>query len=273
MFDRYFIDDAGTIIDRTIPWSNPFTATGAWDCKTYLYVSSFFPFNHKFFEIETANDQAGTLTIDIWYNNAWVSVADIIDYTKGTNTLEVSGNINFTVDKDEGWDQEDDSSDITELADTKVYSVYWMRFGYDASSDSALVINYIGNRFCDDNALFSQYPLFNNSSIMTRFKAGKADWTTQEVSASDAIITDLKSRNMILSKDQILDSKRYEIPCVHKTAEIIFAGLGISYAEDRADARKYYTESMNSGDWGIDQNLNGNYDRSEKTPAMMRVGR
>ena len=274
MFDRYFYDNAGTIVDRTIPWSNPYTATGAWDAKTYIYVSSYFPFNHKFIDIDAANDQAGTLSIEVWYNSAWTAVADIVDYTAGsTYSLENSGNIFFTQDEDKGWDEKDDSSDITELADTKVYNAYWMRIGYGASSASALEINYVGHRFCDDNALHSFYPQFNNSSMLTRFKAGKTNWTEQEISASDAIISDLRSRNLILSKDQILDSKRYELPCVHKTAEIIFAGMGRSFDDDRIVARKQYDESMNTGGFAIDQNADGNYDRVEKTANCKRMTR
>lgn len=264
MFERFFWNDDSTLTDQTIEWSNPFTATALWDAKSYLYVSSFLPFNHKYFDISAANDQAGTLTVEIWYNNEWTSVVDIIDYTHdGTRSLGQSGNIFFTLDEDKGWDQEDDSSDITELSTTKVYNVYWMRFGYNASTDSALTINYIGHKFCDDTELYTNYPMLNNDAIKTQFKAGKTDWIDQEISASRAIISDLRSRNIICSKDQILDSRRYQTACMHKTAEIIFSGLGDSYVDDKNEARKDYRTVMNEGNFLVDSNKNGRLDRSE----------
>jgi hypothetical protein len=242
--------------------------------KSYLYISSFFPFNHKYFDISTGNDQNGTLTVETWHNDAWVSAADIIDYTNnGNRSLEQSGNIVFTVDEDEGWSSESDSSDIAELSTTKVYGAYWMRFGFDASSDSAASINYIGHRFADGNGLYSLYPMLDNSSLLARFQTGKTDWNSQLINASVYIIADLKSRNLILSKDQILDIKRFEYPCIHKAAEMIFMGLGISYKENEIAANKAYHDIMNTDDFGIDLNGNSRLDRAEKRTVIRRMRR
>jgi len=99
MLERFFWDDDGTLKDQTKEWSNPHADSAIWDGKSRLYMSSFLPFNTKYFDITVANDQGGTLDIDIWYNDGWVSVVDNIDYT---NLLTESGNILFTVDENKG---------------------------------------------------------------------------------------------------------------------------------------------------------------------------
>jgi hypothetical protein len=274
MFERFYYDDDSTLVDRTIAWQNPYTATGAYDCKSYLYMSSYLPFNHRYFDIATANNKTGTLSVDVWYNSAWTAVVDIVDYTHdGTQSFGQSGNIVFTIDKDKGWSTEDDSSDITELATTKVYGMYWIRFGFDSATDSACVINYIGNKFCTDTDLYVYYPLFNNSSIKTSFKSGKTTWIDQEISASNYIISDLKSRHLMISKNQILNTERFLVPCIHKTAEIIFAGMGQSYLDQKNQAAKSYYDSMNQDNFGLDFNQDGKMSRSENQVILRRMTR
>jgi len=270
MFERFFYNDDSTLVDRTIEWSNPYTATGAWDCKSYLYISSILPFNHRYFDIATANDQAGTLSVDIWYNNAWTPAVDIVDYT---SDLSSSGSIYFTPNELKGWDTEDDSSDITELSTTKVYSAYWMRFGFDASADSACVINYIGYKFCDDNDLYSFYPIFNNANLRAQFKTGKTSWSEQAISASNIIISDLIKRNFMQSKNQVLDSRLFRILGVHKTAELIFSGLGGGFKDERIEARKEYDLYFNANNLGIDINKDGDFSVSEAITDYTRLSR
>jgi len=264
MFERFFVNDDGTLLDRTIEWSNPYTSTGAWDCKSYLYVSSYLPFDHKYIDITTANDQAGTLTVEIWYNSQWVDAVDILDDTKSSGkSFAKSGIISFHPDKLKGWDIEDDTDNITELSTKSIYNVYWMRFGIGASSDSACVINHIGHKFCDDYELYAYYPMLNNSAIKTQFKAGKTDWVDQQISASKNIINDLINRNVIKSKDQIFNSKNLVAPCVHKTAELIFAGMGSAFRDDKAEAKRSYDESMIGSVFNVDVTQDGTQDRIE----------
>jgi hypothetical protein len=273
MFERFFVDDDGTLIDRTVEWSNPYSKPASWDCKSYLYISSFLPFNHKYIDIATANDQAGTLSIDIWYNSEWTSVADIVDETLSSGkSLVNSGNIYFYPDSVKGWSLEEDASDITEI-NKKIYNVFWMRLGFDASLDSACIINHIGHKFCDDNALFSMFPLFNNDSLKTRFKTGKTNWVEQEVTASQIIVNDLAMRGIIASKDQVVDVKRFELACVFKTAELIFSSLGQSYVEERNEARKSYSELMSRGSFNVDLSKDGKQDRLEKYADYTMLGR
>ena len=274
MFERFFWDNDGTLTDGTISWSNPHNLSSVWDAKSYLYVSSFLPFNHKYFDIKTANDKNGTLTIEVYYNDTWVSVADIIDYTSnGTRSFSQSGNILFIPDEDYGWKLVGDSSEVTELATTKIYDAFWMRFGFNAAEASALDINYIGHKFCDDTLLYTYYPILNNSGLLTRFSAGKTNWISQEINASNIIIADLRRRGFVSTGDQVLDLKRYEVPCVHKTAELIFSALGSAYSENMADARKYYESIMNSDQFGVDKNQDGFLSRLEKRSSIKLLDR
>ena len=277
MFERFYYDDDGTLVDRTIEWSNPYTTTGAYGCEGYLYVSSYLPFNHKYFDITTANDKTGTLTVDIWHDSSWVAAADIIDYTfDGTQAFGQSGSIFFTPTNTSGWMSEDDSSNIAAISTTKVYGAYWMRFGFDSATESACVINYIGSKFCSDSDLYIFYPQFYNTTMLTMFKGAetaKTTWTAQEISASNYIVSDLKGRYIINSKNQIFDTDRFKIACVHKTAEYIFGGMGNSYVEQKVEAKKAYEDAMNGDFFGVDTNADGHMDRSEKTIVMRRMTR
>ncbi len=270
MFERFFWDDDGTLKDQTIEWSNPHADSAIWDGKSRLYMSSFLPFNTKYFDITVANDQGGTLDIDIWYNDGWVSVVDAIDYTE---LLTKSGNIVFTVDENKGWMIEDKSSDVEGLTTTNIYDSYWLRLTLNAAADSALSINYIGQKFAEDSDLTLKYPMLQNTALMTAFKAGKTDWKDQLVLASEFIVSDLKSRNLIISKDQLLNVARFKDACCHKASEIIFHGLGEKWFDHATKAQARYSEDMNMDNFGIDLNGDGEPSRAEQAVRIRRLHR
>jgi hypothetical protein len=270
MFERFYWDNDGTLTDQTIEWSNPYSNAAVFDGKSYLYISSYLPFNHRYFDISVANDQGGTLSIEHWYNDEWNTTVDNLDYTE---KLTKSGNILFTIDEDNGWDAEDDSSDITELSTTKVYNAYWMRLTLAASVASSLSINYIGYKFAEDSDLLLKYPMLRNTALKTAFATGKEDWHDQLILASDFIISDLKSRNLMISKNQLLTLDRFTNACVYKTAEIIFTGLGEKWIDLATRANNLYNEDMNLDNFGIDQNQDGVMDRVEKTVLNQRMTR
>ena len=270
MFERFFWDDDGTLTDQTIEWSNPHGDAAVWDGKSYLYISSYLPFNHRYIDISVANDKGGTLDVQHWYSDEWNSVVDTVDYSA---KLTKSGNVLFTIDDDNGWDTEDDSSDITELATTKVYNAYWSRITLATALDSALSINYIGYKFAEDSDLLLKYPSLKNSKLKTAFETGKTDWKDQLILASEFIVSDLKSRNLLISKNQILTLDRFTNACVHKTAEIIFNGLGEKWIDFAARAYTLYNDDMNLDNYGIDLNADGNMDRVEKTVLNQRMTR
>lgn len=270
MFERFFWDDDGTLTDQTKEWSDPHSNTALWDGKSYLYISSYLPFNHKYFDIDVANDQDGTLAIEIWYNGDWRAVSDIIDFS---DKLTASGNIVFTIDDTYGWTNESDSSDIDELSTTKVYDAYWARITLACATDSALKLNYIGYKFAEDSDLLIKYPMLRNQSLKTAFETGKTDWKDQLIIASQFIISDLKSRNLVFSKDQLLDIHRFKDACCYKAAEMIFGGLGEKWFDYVIKAQERYKEDMNMDNYGIDQNADSVLSRSESTVRIRRLSR
>ena len=174
------------------------------------------------------------------------------------------GNILFTIDEDNGWDVECDSSDIPELSTTKVYNAYWMRLSLQTLSASALSIKYIGHKFAEESEMILKYPMLKNQSLKQAFEAGKIDWNDQLFDASKFIIKDLKSRKLMISKNQLLSLERYKDACCHKAAEIIFSALGEKWVDMSMSAAKDYSTDMNLEDYGLDQNGDGQMSRVEK---------
>ena len=261
MFERFFWDNNGTLEDKTIEWTNPNSKTAPYDGQGYIYISSYLPFNHRYFDIDIVNDQGGTLKIDHWWSSEWKTVVDNLDYSE---LMTKSGNILFTIDKDNGWDAECESSDIPELANTNVYDAYWMRVSLQTPAPSALTINYIGYKFAEESDLFFKYPMLNNARLKSAFASGKTDWNDQLFDASQYIVKDLKSRKIVISKNQVLTLDRYRDACVHKAAEIIFNGLDEKWVNYIDMARDSYSKDMNLEDYGVDQTGNGQMDRIEK---------
>lgn len=261
MFNRLLLKENAIINDVSMGLSDLWGEPTDWNGMGYLYISSFLPFNHKYFEIYNPNDQAATVAIETYVNGQWVAVDDIID---GTNGFIRSGNIIFTP-AETAWELVGDSSDIAELSTTKIYNSYWLRIAIGAASDSALRLSYVGQKFCNDNDLFGKYPLVDSRRLMDAFKKGKQSWSDQCLLASERIAKDLKAKNVILSADQIIDLKTYEEPAVHKTAEIIFHGLGNSYLVNKEAAKKEYYATLNLNKFGVDLNKDGMQSRREST--------
>jgi hypothetical protein len=243
----------------------------AYESGQYLYIGSEAPFNHLFFDVNVANDVAATASVEIWFGNSWNAAVDVIDTTKNASgvSLAQDGYIVFTPDWQKGWDIEAKSSDVTGLSTTNVYNMYWARIAWSQTLKVTTSLDYIGQKFSDDNALFSQYPDLNNSRLMLSFKALKTSWEEQEYMAAEAIVRELKSRMIIKSKFNILDYNALQWASIHKTAQIIYAGSGANRKEDAAAAGKAYSEAMNAKLYSVDTNNNATLDPTEKTMSTI----
>ena len=86
MFERFYWDNDGTLPDQTIEWSYPYGDHAVYDGKSRLYMSSYLPFNNRYFDLALINDQPdASLSIDVWYSDEWVPAVDILDYTNNMN--------------------------------------------------------------------------------------------------------------------------------------------------------------------------------------------
>ncbi len=267
---RILFNDNGVLSDASIALNDfrsgslalPFVAA-----EDALYVGAEMPFNHLYFDVSAANAAPSSVAIDTWTGTQWQPAVDILDFTASSGaSLSLPGPIVFRPDEDnQGWLLEEDSEDVSGLAGTRIRLMYWLRIKWSADLDAGTVISHIGYRFNDDQDLFSFYPDLNNSDFLESFKAGKTDWKEQEFQAAQSIIMDLKKRNIIWFPGQILDFQLFKEPAIHKTAAIIFAGLGGSQADEALKAEKRYDTAKNLERYNLDLNADGTLQRAEKT--------
>ncbi len=275
-FQRVLFSDNGTLTDLSYQLSDyrsgsaviPYVAG-----EDYLYIGSLLPFGHKYIELATVNDQASTISVDIWWANDWVSAVDLMDLTvSGDNSLGASGYVIFSANRLKGWDKELDSEDVTGLSGTAIHGMYWVRLSWSDDLKATTAIKYIGHKFAADNALYTFYPDLNSASLKTAFASGKTTWDEQHFAAANCIISDLKRRNLIVSGDQIIDFQEFEEAALHKAADIIYSGLN-GKAEFALAARKRYREAMEKDRFGIDQSGDGKVDKSERTTRYSEASR
>lgn len=265
---RVIFSDNGTLKDISLE-VNDYTSSAYTlplvASEDYIYIGSDLPFNSRYIDITTANDQASSVSVAIWWGNEWVNAVDVIDRTASSGITLVSSNVlQFTPNKLKGWDRESDSEDVTGLTGSYIYDFYWVRLAFSDDLKLTTAINYIGWKFSKDSDLYRFYPDFNNATLKTSFAAGKTDWDDQSFAAAEYIISDLKDMNIIFSPNQILDWESFQIPSIHKTAEIICQGLGSPYNANKLEARNAYKESIKSKIKNIDKNRDALIDDEER---------
>lgn len=272
---RIFFYDASvnTFTDHTVAlndWANNKTAALVFDTGDYLYISSFLPFNHKYFRFSVVSGSSRIPTIELLNSPAeWNEVVDKIDYTNG---MQASGVIQWTPNWDKNWGMVSDSSrDIPALENGPViYDSYWMRLSYPVGS--TFTLSYIGQKFSTDTDLYMEYPLLQNTQILASWKTAKTDWDDQHLLAATYIAKTLKQRNIVLNDNQILDIATLRSPAVHKAAHIIYSGLGArNYAEEIKLAAQNFETAMTQDKFRTDVNANARLDRAER--AIVTTGR
>lgn len=218
----------------------------------YIYIASDFPFNHLFFKLgTTVNAVNTTMKIEYW-GTEWHEAVELRDET---SALSSSGFIEFTPNKDDLWAREEESIDV---GVTKViYDKYWARISFLNNLTASVKLSYVGHLFSDDTDLFSEYPIFNDSTFLTSFKSGKTSWEEQHIKAADAIIADLQRKSVIIGPEQILERRKFIMPSVAKVAEIIFTAFGNDYLEQKKMAREEYYQKLNLSQYAIDTDSDG----------------
>jgi hypothetical protein len=273
----YIVPAVGNPTDITLETSefDSQTATVTLNANVdYLYIGTSLPFNHRWFEVSSANVTAATPSIDIWYANSWKAVVDTLDRTDSSGTpMAQSGNLEFTPDRDFGWDIELDSDDVTELANAPLtYNKYWMRISFDANVSFDL--KYVGQKFTNETNLYAKYPVFDSTGLRTSWSSGKTDWDEQLFAASDEVVEDLISRRIIWDRNQILDLATLKNPTIHKCASLIFRGLGANRnPEQLKDAEEKYIHSMDKKQWKVDLNADAQLDPIEKKSSTIFMTR
>lgn len=221
------------------------------ETSDYFYVAQEMPFNHLYFLVDTVNEMPAALSVDVWYANQWQPVVDLADRTRG---LTRSGRVSFSTSWRLGWDWEDRAERITGLTGVEIYDMFWARLSWDANLSEDTKIKYVGQKFCSDADLEGIYPDMRHANVKTMFGgAGKTTWETETLVATQDIIDELKRRGIIQAKGQVLDWTVFRTACIHRTAYIIYHGLGTAYTERRNQAAEEYKQAMNIKNFRVDR--------------------
>ncbi len=235
--------------------------------SSVLYVGAELPFNHKYFDITTANAADKTLSsVAFWSGNSWITAVDVKDGTAAAGkSLAQPGSISWARDPSlAGWGCQLDSNNIPALAGTRIFNLYWCRFTW-SNGDGAAVCNYVGERFSSDADLFSIYSTLRNTTLMAAYKSGKTDWDDQAFAAADEIVQYLRRAGLVVRREQILDGSLYRVASIHKTAQIAFTGIGNGYIEAAANAEARFKLAMDVKYHELDRDGSGDLSHSEKT--------
>lgn len=273
----YLVPAVGSVTDLTLALNklDDQNATVALNADIdYLYIGTSLPFNHRWFEIASANVSSATPKIEIWYANSWREVVDTLDRTESAGVpMAVSENLEFTPNRDFGWDIEQDSDDVTGLENAPLtYNKYWMRISY--SANVSFDLKYVGQKYSDDEALYDQYPTFQSANLKLAWASGKTDWNDQHFVAADRLINDLISRRIIWDRNQVLDIATLRQPAIHMCAMVIFRGLGAQRnPEQLKDAALEYKKATSIKQWKTDQNANAQLDSAERKVSTIFLSR
>jgi len=273
---RFIYSDNGTLYDyssisnyysafRVIP---DFIAS-----EDYFYIGQRFPFNHFYLKLTELNILPSVMTLEYWDGQVWRAVNELFDETNG---LTQSGFVTFEPDKDHAWEKEStnyQSESVEDLETLKIYDQYWIRISFDADLTVDIELKWVGNLFSNDTDLGSLYPDLDRNEIREAFRTGKTDWEEQHYLASEFIYQDLKKKNVILYRGQILNKEVFRLASVYKTASIIFNSFGRDYTDQRNDAHKMYDDSIRGLNFEIDKNMDArvsDFEKVFKTGYMKR---
>jgi hypothetical protein len=245
---------------NTAPYEISYTA------GDFIYLAVDFPMNHFWVKIgDVNNDISAEMSVHYWSNNEWVEVVDLNDETVA---FASSGFVSFTPNRDEPWEKESSNysgESVDGLEDIVVYDKFWVRISFDQTLTSDVELKFIGSVFSSDDDLYSEYPIFNDSNFKTAFASGKTNWEEQHCVASELIIQDLKRKNVILGKEQILERSILVPASVSKVAELLFNAFGRDYNDSREAAKNNYDKRIDLSQYIIDKNSDGIPDPKEIT--------
>lgn len=264
---RIIFDDNGVISDLSVNLNNLFAGTSTVNLALttdYLYIGSDLPFNHRYFEVSTANANTAVMSVEIWDGNAWNAAVDVIDQTSsGGKTLAQSGYISWVTDRDSSWGQESTTEDIAALASLKIYDMFWVRLKVSANLSANTALQYVGHRFANDDDLGGYYPDLVQSTVMDAFETSKTNWNEQHFLAAEEIIQDIRKARIAWNANQIINWEQFNLAAVHKVAANIMFAFGDDYKDNRAEALKQYKDALNLKVFAIDSNEDGHKTEAE----------
>ncbi|MCK4261107.1 MAG: hypothetical protein KAX49_19180, partial [Halanaerobiales bacterium] len=138
-----------------------------------FYLGKKAPFNNFFAWMDVANVNSLTMTVEYWDGKDWVPTVDLLD---GSNAFTQSGVVQFSPDKDYGWQRVSDTTDAgepPELSSFKIYDLYWLKISFSGDMSAGSTLKQIAYKFTDENELLLKDSDLNE--FLTAF--GLTDWT------------------------------------------------------------------------------------------------
>ena len=276
---RVIHNKAGTLIDLSAEITNPRSAESfiEYTAGDYIYLASELPFNHRYFEMLEANDQAADLTVELWTGNAWREAVDLRDETKDAAGIPLaeSGIISWAQDeRKNSWAADDtDQMNASGLEALRIYGLWWVRLSWSANLLTEMSVKYIGHKFCTENDLRSYYPDLARATLKDAWETGKTTWEEQILAASEDIVQELIKRNVMHTPDQLMDWRIFEKACIHRTAEIIFSAFGQDYEVQLTKAIRDYKIALDVRAHRVDKDQNAKatgVERKSTTEFMTR---
>jgi len=242
------------------------TVTIADDTKA-LYISSLYKMNHIYFDITTPETSARSYKIELWDGSEFSEVADKIDETYGATQ---SGFLHWTPDPDEGWSRvdTDDMTAATDFDDIRIFGRYWTKITFTGITDG-LEINWIGSLFSKDEDLEDEFYDLTTTGVKTAL--GVTDYMNKHVRASEIIINELQSRELIQDDSQLLLRTDYRPAAVQKVAAMIFNELGDAYIDQKEAAKKEFYARLKTVKPAIDLNGDGRADAGERSASQGKL--
>lgn len=237
-----------------------------------LYLGSVLPFSNRYFRFNTANTQNTVLSFRYWQGNDWQSVSRSLDETNGLNE---EGYITWFTSVEASWLKDDtkrgSSVRIPELQNIEIYNQFWLEITPSITTDEMVL--WLGYFFANETDFGRQYPDLNRAAVKEAFESGKTTWDDQLFDASQMVINDLLAMGDLNDPSTILNQRQLKYPTLHKTAAIIFNGLGDDYNDDYDKAEKRYSNSLDAGIYVKDVNMNAREDDSETQRKPSRFTR
>ena len=236
--------------------------------QDYIYIGQRSPFNHIYIKLgDTVNAVTANMTAQYWDGKDWIDAVEIIDETSVSGkSLAQSGFISFVPNKDKAWEAEDTNyqgSSVTGLTTLVIYDQYWMRLKFNATLTPAIVLKWLGYKFCNDSDLAAEFPDLSRQKVRDIYSSGLTTYEEQIIRASDLIVSDLISKQVIDEVGNILVKDQFKLPCVSKLAELIYQTLGDDYDDNRIIARSEYDKRMDKSIFKVDTNNNAILDKKE----------
>jgi len=216
----------------------------------YFYVGYHGKFSTRYIEINTANTNASTMSVDYWDGTLWSPVDDLLDQTNnGGKTFAQSGFISWINKTD--WKKRS----LTGI-DTDV-ELFWVRISVSADLSAGTKIYSVSNLFSDDGMLSEFYPELVSD---TRWlPTGQTNFLKQHHAAKNLIISKLKQRNMIEAESNIIDINPVSIASIHACSMLILTPVATTEAmlEFYNRAKEAFDSELKNININIDVNQDG----------------